>query len=148
MRGRTNRRTVAIACGALMAVALMSQTTQAAPAKSSDFYVPKPNPDAIDQIAALRAAGQKADADLIQWLVDTPSATWFTSGSPKQVEQAVKATVQRAAGKQSVPILVAYNVPGRDCSQYSAGGAPTGDDYKAWIDGFARGIGDFRTDGG
>jgi endoglucanase len=39
-----------------------------------------------------------------------------------------------------VPILVAYYVPGRDCSQYSAGGAPTGDAYRAWIDGFAAGL--------
>src|SRR4029079_17488711 len=31
-------------------------------------------------------------------------------------------------------------VPGRDCSQYSAGGAPTGDAYRAWIDGFAAGL--------
>jgi len=40
-----------------------------------------------------------------------------------------------------VPVLVAYNVPGRDCAQYSAGGAATGDDYKAWINSFAAGLG-------
>jgi endoglucanase len=125
----------------VLAVALMSGSTLASPAGSSDLYVPKPNPDAINQIAALRAAGQKADADLIEWMVETPSAVWFTSGSPNQVGQAVKATVQRAAGKKSVPVLVAYNVPGRDCSQYSAGGAPTGDAYRAWIDAFAAAIG-------
>jgi endoglucanase len=38
-------------------------------------------------------------------------------------------------------VLVAYNVPGRDCAQYSAGGAATGDDYGAWITGFAAGLG-------
>src|SRR6478752_4111903 len=38
------------------------------------------------------------------------------------------------------PVLAAYNVPGRDCAQYSAGGAPTGDAYRAWIDGFAAGL--------
>jgi endoglucanase len=49
--------------------------------------------------------------------------------------------VKRAVGKKVVPVLVAYNVPGRDCAQYSAGGAVTGDAYKAWIEGFAAGIG-------
>jgi endoglucanase len=40
-----------------------------------------------------------------------------------------------------VPILVAYNVPFRDCGQYSAGDVPDTTAYNAWIDGFARGIG-------
>ena len=47
---------------------------------------------------------------------------------------------RQAAGKGQVPVLVAYNIPGRDCSQYSAGGATTGDAYKAWIDGFVAGL--------
>ena len=38
-------------------------------------------------------------------------------------------------------MLVAYNIPFRDCAQFSAGGATTTDEYLAWIDGFARGIG-------
>ena len=138
-------RSIRIGLGALLAVTLMTGTTLAAPSGRSDLYVPKPNPDAIDQIAALRAAGNKADAALIEAMVHTPSAVWFTSGSPKEVAQAVKAAVQRAAGKQSVPVLVAYNVPGRDCSQYSAGGAPTGDAYRAWIEAFAGAIGDHEA---
>jgi endoglucanase len=106
------------------------------------FYVPKPNHGALDQIAALTAAGHKADADLIQAMIDTPSAVWFTGGSPKSVEQAVKSTVSRAAGKGAVPVLVAYNIPFRDCSQFSAGGATSVAEYNAWIDAFAAGIGD------
>jgi endoglucanase len=34
-----------------------------------------------------------------------------------------------------------YNAPFRDCAQYSAGGATDTAAYKAWIDGFAAGIG-------
>ena len=74
-------------------------------------------------------------------MIATPQAVWFTGGTPKDVQQDVKGTVQRAAGKGTVPVLVAYNVPGRDCAQYSAGGAATGDAYRAWIDGFATGLG-------
>ena len=44
-----------------------------------------------------------------------------------------------------MPVLVAYNVPGRDCAQYSAGGATDGDAYRAWIEGFASGIADRRA---
>jgi endoglucanase len=40
-----------------------------------------------------------------------------------------------------VPVLVAYDIPGRDCAQYSAGGALDAAAYAAWIDGFAKGIG-------
>lgn len=38
-------------------------------------------------------------------------------------------------------MLVAYNLPYRDCSQYSGGGAIDTAAYKAWIEGFATGIG-------
>ena len=41
-----------------------------------------------------------------------------------------------------MPVLVAYNLPFRDCAQYSAGGAADTAAYNAWIDGFAAGIGD------
>jgi endoglucanase len=36
---------------------------------------------------------------------------------------------------------VAYNIPFRDCAQFSAGGATNRAEYLAWIDGFAKGIG-------
>ena len=109
------------------------------------FYTPKPNHGAIEQIADLTSSGNKANANLIREMIEMPQAVWFTSGTPKSVQQEVKNTVQRAAGKGTVPVLVAYNVPGRDCSQYSAGGAATGDDYKAWIDGFAAGLGNHKA---
>ncbi|OGN89715.1 MAG: glycoside hydrolase family 6, partial [Chloroflexi bacterium RBG_13_48_10] len=75
-------------------------------------------------------------------LIDSPRAVWFTGNTPKGVEQDVKNTVQRASGKGTVPVLVAYNIPFRDCAQFSAGGATTVQEYKDWIDGFAAGIGD------
>jgi endoglucanase len=36
-------------------------------------------------------------------------------------------------------------LPFRDCSQYSAGGATSVQEYKAWIDGFAAGIGNSKA---
>jgi len=75
-------------------------------------------------------------------MVDTPQAIWFTSGDARSVEQDVRQAVALATAHRTVPVLVAYYVPGRDCSQYSAGGAPTGDAYRAWIDGFVVGLRD------
>jgi endoglucanase len=70
-----------------------------------------------------------------------PRAVWFTSGTPAQVQQQVRQTMAQTAIQRAVPVLVAYDIPGRDCAQYSAGGALTQADYQAWIAGFAAGIG-------
>ena len=108
----------------------------------TQFYVPKPNHGAKTQMADLISNGDKADAGLIKAMIETPQAVWFTAGTPKKVQQDVKKTAQLAAGKGSVPVLVAYNIPFRNCGQFSAGGATAVEEYEDWIDGFAAGIGD------
>ena len=120
-------------------------TTDAVLEPGVQLYTPKPNQGAVQQIAKLTAAGNRADADRVAALIETPQAVWFTGGTPHQVESSARATVNRAAGKRSVPVLVAYNVPYRDCSQFSAGGAANTAAYKAWIDGLADGIGTDRA---
>ncbi len=113
--------------------------------RNTRFYVPKPNHGAVEQIADLRHDKRKADADLIRRMVETPQAVWFTRGTPKTVQRDVKHVVHHAAAKRSVPVLVAYNIPFRDCAQFSADGATNTAEYLAWIDGFARGIGDAKA---
>src|ERR1700730_14485162 len=78
-------------------------------------------------------------------MVATPQAVWFTSGTPPQVQDAVRETVREARSQEAVPVLVAYDIPGRDCAQYSAGGAIDEASYLAWIDAFASGIGRGRA---
>src|SRR5688572_8849186 len=102
---------------------LASAKSQATLDPGTQFYVPKPNQGAIEQIADLTSSGNRADARLIKTMIQTPQAVWFTQGTPKRVLQDVRNTVQRAAGKGTVPVLVAYNIPFRDCAQFSAGGA-------------------------
>src|SRR5574341_284328 len=111
----------------------------------TQFYVPEPNRGAMEQIADLTASGNQADASLIKVMIETSQAVWFTRGTPKSVQQAVRNTVQRAADKDTVPVLVAYNLPFRDCARFSAGGATSMTEYKAWIDGFAAGIGNAQA---
>jgi len=107
----------------------------------TSFYVPKPNHGAKMQFADLMSSGNHADAALIRAMISAPQAVWFEKGTPKSVMQEVRNTVKNAAAKRSVPILVVYNIPFRDCAQFSAGGATTMAEYLAWIDGFAAGIG-------
>jgi endoglucanase len=109
------------------------------------FYAPRPDHGAIEQIAQLTANGQKDLANDIRAMIKTPQAVWVTGGSGQWLTRSIKAEAQRAAAKKTMPVFVAYNIPLRDCSQYSAGGATSVTEYKAWIDAFAAGIGDHEA---
>jgi endoglucanase len=109
------------------------------------FYNPASNPGANDQAKALKKARDRQDEALILDMIDTPQAVWFTEGTAKLVKQNVHQVVADAASQGTVPVLVAYDIPFRDCSQFSAGGATSAAEYAAWIDGFAKGIGDARA---
>lgn len=74
-----------------------------------------------------------------------PMAAWFTRGTPDEVREQVNALVNSADAHQQLPVLVAYNLPFRDCQQYSSGGAADSTAYRVWIDGFAAGIGNRRA---
>jgi len=134
------RFTQALSIGALLFSAREGSAGALDP--STPFYVPKVDHGSTAQIASLISSGDKADAALIEQMVDTPQAVWFTGGTPHGVQQDVKNTVSLANAKNTVPVLVAYNVPFRDCGSFSAGGAASLPDYEAWIAGFAAGIGD------
>jgi endoglucanase len=70
-----------------------------------------------------------------QRLAAFSSATWLTGGDP--YGDARNAT---RAAKGAVPVLVAYNIPGRDCGSYSKGGAGSDAAYRRWIGRLAKGI--------
>jgi endoglucanase len=139
-----------LAVSALLVALLVSASVPAASAnhgqnQGTRFYVPKPNRGALEQIVDLIKDRQRQDAKLIGRMIATPQAVWFTAGTPKSVKQDVRKTVKLAAAQRAVPVLVAYNIPFRDCAQFSAGGATTVEEYQAWIDGFAAGIGNAKA---
>jgi endoglucanase len=144
-RQQLRRARGAIVVAALAGLIVASPVGAADPSGGLDddtqLAVPKPNHAARLQIAALRSTGARDDAELIEAMIETPQANWIESGSPKQATQDVRAIVSRANDKGTVPVLVAYNIPFRDCAQFSAGGATSPDEYTAWIDGVAAGIG-------
>ncbi|MEU3462758.1 glycoside hydrolase family 6 protein [Streptomyces sp. NPDC006733] len=111
----------------------------------SRFYTELDSKAAHQAVADLTAhdyAGALSMAKLASW----PVAQWFNGTStPQQTTDDMAKLQAKAARRHQVPVAVAYNVPGRDCSQYSAGGAANSAEYAAWIDALARGIGDRRT---
>lgn len=141
---------LALAAGALAvaapgAASAASTTTHTgtgrALAPGTRFFVPRPSAGAIQQELQLLKSHDFSDAALLAKMEVIPQAVWFTSGTPSQVQQQVRRTMFQAAVQRAVPVLVAYDIPGRDCAQYSAGGALTLADYEAWIRSFASGIG-------
>ena len=128
---------LALPLGAGAAAAASATHDDPAGLAGSDLYL---NPWSTTLEAAQSLEGQaRADAQL---LGSIPSADWFTSGTPAEIEAAVDEVVTAAAAQGRMPVLVAYNLPFRDCAQYSAGGAADTAAYNAWIEGFAAGIGD------
>ena len=84
------------------------------------------------------------EAELMRRIADQPMANWFADWSG-DVRGAVNSVVSAAAASGTVPALVAYNIPKRDCGSYSAGGAKNASAYKSWIRSFADGIGRRRA---
>jgi endoglucanase len=109
------------------------------------LFVPPPNPGAVDQIAALATSNAGREAAAITAMEAVPQAIWFSKGTPEEVQSAVSNAMVRAAQDGSLRVLVASNRPYRDCAGFSAGGAKNTAAYEAWIDGFARGIGNERA---
>ncbi len=135
----TIRDSSAQAAGTPAAAALAGPGRALAPA--TRFFVRPPDKGAITQGIQLLRSGDRKDAGLLARMEATPQAVWLTGGTPAQVKQQVRQTTAEAALERAVPVFVAYDIPGRDCAQYSAGGALTQADYEAWIAAVAAGLG-------
>jgi endoglucanase len=96
------------------------------------------------QVASSWARSRPADAALLRRIADAPQAVWYGDWN-RNVRNDVASAVGAAARQGSIPVLVAYNIPARDCGSYSAGGAASADAYRRWIRDFAAGIGRHRA---
>ena len=137
---------------ALAATALLSITCLATPANAQTpedktlpantrFFVPQPASGSIQQAVGLLEQGQLKNALLIAAMEATPQAVWLTGNTPTQTASTVTQTLREANFQRAIPLFVLYNIPGRDCGSYSAGGAENTADYEAWIDAIAGAIG-------
>ncbi|HLK90003.1 MAG TPA: glycoside hydrolase family 6 protein [Polyangia bacterium] len=83
-------------------------------------------------------------AALYNKIADNGGAEWIGDWTPN---------VGRYVGKRAdmilktgvLPYFVVYNVPKRDCGQWSAGGSEGADKYKKWIGEFATSLGNRRA---
>jgi endoglucanase len=109
---------------------------EANPLAGMPFYV---NPNS----AAMRAA-QHANppSPELTAIANTPQAYWIVPGPSAGTVGKYTGDAQ-AAG--AIPVLTIYGIPHRDCGSFAAGGLATGDDYRAWIDGIASGVGASRV---
>jgi endoglucanase len=85
-----------------------------------------------------------AEAALLAKIASQPQASWYGSWSA-DIKTVVSNYVNAAERASELALLVAYNIPNRDCGQYSAGGARDSGAYLEWIEAFAAGIGERRA---
>ncbi|GAA0400405.1 glycoside hydrolase family 6 protein [Streptomyces luteireticuli] len=139
------RRTVVLLASAgtmcLPIFAVQADATGAGPNPPSPFWV-EPLGRAARQARVWRERGREGDADALRRISDRPTAVWLTGDDPH--DQAEEVTRQ-AARNGRVPLLVAYNIPHRDCGLYSSGGASDADAYRDWVARAAEGIGPRRA---
>ena len=136
VRRRTLRSFAAEAALLLIPFVAAHGQTKTLPA-NSHFYIPAPPNGSVQQVESLLKQGQWKDALLVTAMETVPQAVWLTDGTPSQVSATVKSTLQGADRQRAIPVFVLYNIPGRDCGSYSAGGAENTADYEAWIDAIA-----------
>jgi len=85
-------------------------------------------------------SGDSRAATIKTGIADKAAGKWLVGGDRNGVKNTVNAYVTAASTAGKMPILVAYNIPGRDCGSYSGGGASSVSAYKEWITGVAEGI--------
>jgi endoglucanase len=99
------------------------------------------DPDSLSMLRANQA--RKTDPALaatFDKIAQQPQALWMGNWN-SNIFRAVEHFVARARKDGAVPVMIAYNIPLRDCGQYSKGGLKTLDEYKRWISDVAAGIG-------
>jgi endoglucanase len=109
------------------------------------FFIPQPPDGAVQQVEGLLKQGQVKSALLITAMETIPQAVWLTGSTPSEVGASVTSALHEANVERAVPVLVLYNIPGRDCGSYSAGGAENTADYETWIDAIVAAIGDQKV---
>lgn len=107
-------------------------------AAATPLYV-DPDTPAAQQVGEWEAQGRTDDAEALRAIAERPIPLWL-AGAP-DVTAVVADYVGRAAAADAVPLLVAYNIPDRDCGSFSGGGAADAGDYRAWVADVAAGLG-------
>lgn len=105
-----------------------------------------PNSNAQKQIDAWKSS-RPLDAAQLEKIAGKSEAMWLGEWSGNVFD-----TVKNAMNIQTnnntspvMPVFIAYNIPFRDCGNYSAGGLNGADQYKQWITNIANAIGNQKA---
>jgi len=121
-----------------------SHALAAAPPPAGTRWYVDPHSAAAKQEAAWRSSDPAAAAEIAK-IASQPTAAWFGGSDAGDVFTAVQRRVAAASAAGAEALLVAYDIPGRDCGGFSSGGAKTDSGYDSWIGAFAAGIGSHRA---
>ena len=114
-----------------------------APAGSTKLWI-DPTSAAAKQVVQWRSQGRFDDARQLEKISRQPTATWV-SGDLNKVEGQTRDLTEQATADHATPVITAYNIPYRDCGQYSGGGASSDEQYRRWVASLARGLGGHLT---
>jgi endoglucanase len=130
--------TLALA-GTATAIVLVAPAAHADPiSQTNGFYV---DPNSTPAAWVNSNSGDGRAAAIRSQIAQRPMARWFGNWSG-DISSAVRNYVTAADNADKLPLLVAYNIPGRDaCGGHSGGGAGSVGGYDAWISSFAAAIG-------
>lgn len=107
--------------------------------KGTDPYWVNPEAKAAKAVASYEQDGDKESARLIRKIAEQPAGEWIL---PENAQEQARGYTEAAEKADRDALLVLYNVPHRDCGQFSKGGAADGNQYRTFIDQVAQGIGD------
>ncbi|WP_030951135.1 glycoside hydrolase family 6 protein, partial [Streptomyces sp. NRRL S-481] len=99
------------------------------PKETAPFWV-NPEGTAAQQLVNLEKSGKKQDAEQIRKIAEQPVAEWIGPDNPQEQTRGLTEAAEKAG---RTALLVLYNIPHRDCGQYSQGGAADGNAYREWL---------------
>lgn len=113
------------------------------PAHASTFtdatlYV-DPDSNAKQQIRDWQST-RPHNAVALQRIAKQPTAKWFGDWN-SAIRSDIDAYITTVHTANALPVIVLYNIPGRDCGNYSSGGSDDAAAYVDWIRRVANGIG-------
>ena len=109
------------------------------PLANTGFYV-NPYSEAAQNVNNSCGWLNPNNPNLISKIANQPQGVWFGDWNAN-IQGDVSVVVNSASSQGKAPILIAYDIPIRDCNGYSGGGSRSADEYRSWIRRFASGIG-------
>lgn len=124
--------------GPIMEPAAPAQVT-ANPLDGAKLFV---DPESLAMLTANAVRSENpGEAELLDRIAKQPMGLWMGSWN-SDIYRSVEHFVSRAVADGAVPVMIAYNIPLRDCGQYSGGGLSSKEEYQRWIRLVQAGIGD------